>query len=174
MGGPSGGNSGSADAPNTTRSKVSVKSKAKIAAKNVVDFVKGGGVIGAVARTINKNYQSKNKTSKSGDVYGGEAYGYNQAAEKRDYNPRSTLSNRGNDRDGPSQKSIEQPKVASQMDNTDVKSDLITAKGPTSVEMSEDDILLQNKRKGRKRTVLTSVTGVQGYPTLSKKTLLGG
>jgi hypothetical protein len=174
MGGPSGGNSGSADAPNTTRSKVSVKSKAKIAAKNVVDFVKGGGVIGAVARTINKNYQSKNKTSKSGDVYGGEAYGYNQAAEKRDYNPRSTLSNRGNDRDGPSQKSIEQPKVAAQMDNTEVKSDLITAKGPTSVEMSEDDILLQNKRKGRKRTVLTSVTGVQGYPTLSKKTLLGG
>ena len=60
------------------------------------------------------------------------------------------------------------------MDNTDVKSDLITAKGPTSVEMSEDDILLQNKRKGRKRTVLTSVTGVEGYPTLSKKTLLGG
>ena len=174
MGGPSGGNSGSADAPNTTRSKVSTKSKAKNAVKGVVDFVKGGGVIGAVARTINKNYQSKNKTSKSGDVYGGEAYGYNQAAEKRDYNPRSTLSNRGNDRDGPSQKSIEQPKVAAQMDNTEVKSDLITAKGPTSVEMSEDDILLQNKRKGRKRTVLTSVTGVQGYPTLSKKTLLGG
>ena len=174
MGGPSGGNSGSADAPNTTRSKVSTKSKAKNAVKGVVDFVKGGGVIGAVARTINKNYQSKNKTSKSGDVYGGEAYGYNQAAEKRDYNPRSTLSNRGNDRDGPSQKSIEQPKVAAQMDNTEVKSDLITAKGPTSVEMSEDDILLQNKRKGRKRTVLTSVTGVEGYPTLSKKTLLGG
>ena len=174
MGGPSGGNSGSADAPNTTRSKVSTKSKAKNAVKGVVDFVKGGGVIGAVARTINKNYQSKNKTSKSGDVYGGEAYGYNEAAEKRDYNPRSTLSNRGNDRDGPSQKSIEQPKVAAQMDNTEVKSDLITAKGPTSVEMSEDDILLQNKRKGRKRTVLTSVTGVQGYPTLSKKTLLGG
>ena len=73
-----------------------------------------------------------------------------------------------------SQKSIEQPKVEAQMDNTEVKSDLITAKGPTSVEMSEDDILLQNKRKGRKRTVLTSVTGVQGYPTLSKKTLLGG
>lgn len=73
-----------------------------------------------------------------------------------------------------SQKSIEQPKVAAQMDNSDVKSDLITAKGPTSVEMSADDILLQNKRKGRKRTVLTSVTGVEGYPTLSKKTLLGG
>ena len=32
------------------------------------------------------------------------------------------------DRDGPSQKSIEQPKVEAQMDNTEVKSDLITAK----------------------------------------------
>jgi hypothetical protein len=61
------------------------------------------------------------------------------------------------------QKSIEQPKVKSQMDNTDVKSDLINA----------DKISLENKRKGRKSTVLTSVTGVDAYPTLNKKTLLG-
>ena len=33
--------------------------------------------------------------------------------------------------------------------------------------------LLLNK-KGRKRTVLTSVTGDTSKPTLSKKTLLGG
>jgi len=168
-----GGNSGgSADDPNTKRSKVTEVKKSPV--EKVVDFVKGGGVIGAVARTINKNYQSKNKTSKSGDTYEGEAYGYNQAAEKKDYNPKSTLANRDNRNDRPSQKSVEQPKVAAQMDNTEVKSNLITAKGPTSVEMSADDILLQNKRKGRKRTVLTSVTGVEGYPTLSKKTLLGG
>ena len=61
------------------------------------------------------------------------------------------------------QKSIEQPEVKSQMDNTDVKSDLIDA----------DKISLDNKRKGRKSTVLTSVTGVDAYPTLNKKTLLG-
>ena len=60
-------------------------------------------------------------------------------------------------------KSSEQPKVASQMDNTDVKS-----------KLTPDDILLKNKRKGRKKTVLTSVTGVEGYPTLSRRTLLGG
>jgi len=60
------------------------------------------------------------------------------------------------------QKSIEQPKVKSQMDNTDVKSDLINA----------DKISLDNKRKGRKSTVLTSVTGVDAYPTLNKKNLL--
>ena len=60
-------------------------------------------------------------------------------------------------------KSVQQPKVQSQMDNSDVKSDLINA----------DKISLANKRKGRKSTVLTSVTGVDAYPTLSKKTLLG-
>ena len=81
----------------------------------------------------------------------------------------------GND-GGDNQKSIEQPKVKSQMDNSDVKSDLITADktAPTNAEMTDDEILIKNKRKGRKRTVLTSVTGVEGYPTLSKKTLLGG
>jgi hypothetical protein len=57
-----------------------------------------------------------------------------------------------------------------------VKSDLIIADmtAPTNAEMTDDEILLKNKRKGRKRTVLTSVTGAEGYPTLSKKTLLGG
>ena len=175
MGGPSGGNSGSADAPNTTRSKVSTKSKAKNAVKGVVDFVKGGGVIGAVARTINKNYQSKNKTSKSGDVYEGEAYGYNQAAEKKDYNPKSTLANRDNGNDRPSQKSVEQPKVAAQMDNSDVKSDLVNADvtSPTYVEMNQEEDLLTRKKRGRKQTILTSVTGDTTKPQLSKKTLLG-
>ena len=69
-----------------------------------------------------------------------------------------------------------QPKVASQMDNTGVKSDMITAKGPTTVEMarlSEDEKQKRIKRKGRKSTILTGVTGVEDYPTLSKKTLLG-
>jgi hypothetical protein len=39
---------------------------------------------------------------------------------------------------GGPKKSIEQPKVASQMDNSDVKSDLITADktAPTDVEMN--------------------------------------
>ena len=82
----------------------------------------------------------------------------------------------GGNEGGDNKKSVEQPKVKSQMDNSDVKSDLITADktAPTNAEMTDDEILIKNKRKGRKRTVLTSVTGVEGYPTLSKKTLLGG
>jgi len=76
----------------------------------------------------------------------------------------------------PKPKSVEQPKVKSQMSNTDVKSKAIVADktAPTTVEVEQDEIALKNKKKGRKATVLTSVTGVQGYPTLSKKTLLGG
>ena len=73
------------------------------------------------------------------------------------------------------QKSKEQPKVASQMDNTGVKSDLITADktAPTNVEMTDDEYNVATKKKGRRRTVLTSVTGDTSKPQLSKKTLLG-
>ena len=72
-------------------------------------------------------------------------------------------------------KSIEQPKVSSQMDNTGVKSDLITADktAPTDVEMTDDEYKVATKKKGRRRTVLTSVTGDTSKPQLSKKTLLG-
>ena len=40
--------------------------------------------------------------------------------------------------------------------------------------LTEEEIALRNKRKGRKRTVLTSVTGDTSEATLGKKTLLGG
>ena len=74
-----------------------------------------------------------------------------------------------------SKKSEEQPKVKSQMDNTEIKSDEVDADktSPTEVEVDQDDILLKNKKKGRNVTVLTSVTGVKDQPTLSKKYLLG-
>ena len=71
-------------------------------------------------------------------------------------------------------KKVEQPKVAAQMDNTDVKSDLITADktAPTSIEM-ENENLLKRKRGRKTKTVLTSITGDTSKPTLSKKALLG-
>ena len=72
-------------------------------------------------------------------------------------------------------KSIEQPKVASQMDNSEVKSDLIMADktAPTDVEMTDDELLLKRKRGRKTKTVLTSVTGDTSKATLSKKVLLG-
>ena len=85
----------------------------------------------------------------------------------------------GND-GGDNQKSIEQPKVASQMDNSDVKSDLITADktAPTTVEMAnaeltDDERMLKVKRGKKTKTVLTDLTGLKDQPTLSKKILLG-
>jgi len=81
----------------------------------------------------------------------------------------------GANEDKKSKKSEEQPKVESQMDNTEIKSDEVDADktSPTEVEVDQDDILLKNKKKGRNVTVLTSVTGVKDQPTLSKKYLLG-
>ena len=74
------------------------------------------------------------------------------------------------------QKKLEQPKVASQMDNTGVKSKMISADqtAPTNVEMTDDEYSVATKKRGRKRTVLTSATGDTTKATLSKKTLLGG
>ena len=79
-------------------------------------------------------------------------------------------------RSGESQKSIEQPKTASQMDNSGVKSDLITADktAPTDVEMTQDEINVANKRGKKTKTVLTSSKGDNSRTTLGKKTLLGG
>ena len=62
------------------------------------------------------------------------------------------------------------------MDNTGVKSKMISADqtAPTDVEMTDDEYSVATKKRGRKRTVLTSATGDTTKATLSKKTLLGG
>ena len=72
-------------------------------------------------------------------------------------------------------KAAEQPKVAAQMDNSDVKSDLVNADqtAPTSIEMNQDEDILKRKKRGRRSTVLSSITGDTSKPELSSKTLLG-
>jgi len=67
-------------------------------------------------------------------------------------------------------KSVEQPKVEAQMDAV---KPMTTPDGPTSAEISDEQYGQNVKRRGRRSTILTSVTGVQSNPTLSKKTLLG-
>ena len=62
----------------------------------------------------------------------------------------------------------EQPKVVSQMDA--VKPD-VTPAGPTTVET--DYTSLNNKRKGRRQTILTNPQGLGNEVTLSQKSLLG-
>ena len=96
--------------------------------------------------------------------------------DKKKKNLAQHEKNMRENKDGSNRKSEEQPKVESQMDNTEIKSDEIDADktSPTEVEIDQDDILLKNKKKGRKATVLTSVTGVDEKPILGKKSLLGG
>ena len=236
MGGPSGGNkggnSGSADAPNTKKSKVSVRTKAKNASKKVIDT--GKNLITARRKTaynVTKaipgedkrlrknrtdyrnylasqgsttpdflkddenltsfetydkliNYKPANTKSSSDSVTSPLNYADYLAEEKGNYNLKMAgnvggMNNpeRGRDaRTGKSVKTVEQPKVASQMDNSDVKSDLITADktAPTDVEMTDDELLLKRKRGKKTKTVLTSITGDNSRATLSKKALLGG
>ena len=169
MGGPSGGSGGGDTGP---------ANRYRTPKKQVVDFIKGGGVTGAIIRGVSnavKKSKAKAKDRKINDSYlGSPDYQGDVSAKPRSIDPRT-----GRDNDRPTiatvtnKKSIEQPKVKSQMNNTDVKSDMITAEAPAITEMSADEIALKNKRKGRKKTILTSVTGVDDYPTLSKKTLLG-
>ena len=177
MGGPSGNSGGSADAPNTKRSKVSVKSKAKIAAKKVGNFIATGGVTGMVVRAISgqvEKSKAKAKDRKINDTYlGSSDYQGDVSKKPRSVDPRTGKDNDNNNQ--PTQKSIEQPKVDSQMDNSEVKSDLIMADkiAPTDVEMTDDELLLKRKRGKKTRTILTSVTGDTSKAKLSKKVLLG-
>ena len=167
MGGPSGGSGGGDTGP---------ANRYRTPKKQVVDFIKGGGVTGAIIRGVSnavKKSKAKAKDRKINDSYlGSPDYQGDVSAKPRSIDPRTGRDN-DNGNNQVTQKSIEQPKVKSQMNNTDVKSDMITAEAPAITEMSADEILLKNKRKGRKKTILTSVTGVDDYPTLSKKTLLG-
>jgi len=167
MGGPSGGSGGGDTGP---------ANRYRTPKKQVVDFIKGGGVTGAIIRGVSnavKKSKAKAKDRKINDSYlGSPDYQGDVSAKPRSIDPRTGRDN-DNGNNQVTQKSIEQPKVKSQMNNTDVKSDMITAEAPAITEMTADEIALKNKRKGRKKTILTSVTGVDDYPTLSKKTLLG-
>ena len=167
MGGPSGGSGGGDTGP---------ANRYRTPKKQVVDFIKGGGVTGAIIRGVSnavKKSKAKAKDRKINDSYlGSPDYQGDVSAKPRSIDPRTGRDN-DNGNNQVTQKSIEQPKVKSQMNNTDVKSDMITAEAPAITEMSADELALKNKRKGRKKTILTSVTGVDDYPTLSKKTLLG-
>ena len=123
-------------------------------------------------------FQEKVLTSKNRGKYEDTFDSYNQYMNDRlsgrsDAYGNPMIQTEGNDKTA---KSVEQPKVKSQMDNTDVKSDLITADktSPTSVEVNQEEDELKRKRRGRKNTILTSVYGDTSKPTLSKRTLLGG
>lgn len=157
--------------------KASRRNEGRKAAKEIADFIKGGGVTGAVVRGITKSQKQKNRTTKGGDVFSGEAYGYNEAAEKRDFKGTRNLSP-NNDRDPQYQsQGIEVAKASTLMNEVSkTQADAVAEapKGPTTVEMTpeqeEAERLLKIKRQGRKTTILNIP---EEELTLSKKVLLG-
>jgi hypothetical protein len=175
MGGPSSNSSDSSGGGGTYSAQLKTIQRKKKA----VDFIKGGGITGAVVRGVAgaiEKGKAKAKDRKINDSYLGSSDYQGDVSKK----PRSVDPRTGKDNDNdPNPKSIEQPKVKSQMNNSEVKSDLITATGPTDIEManttemSEDEKLLARKRGKKTRTILSSVTGDNTAATLSKKTLLG-
>jgi len=161
--------------------RASRRNEGRKAAKEIGDFIKGGGVTGALVRGITKTQKQKNKTTKGGDVFGGEAYGYNEAEEKRDF---IALKNNqpNNYRDNSNETRPEGIEVAKASTPTNevskTQADAVSEapKGPTSIEMAqaEEDAeakrLLKIKREGRKSTILNIP---EEELTLSKKVLLG-
>ena len=157
--------------------KASNRNKVRKAAKEIVDYVKGGGAVGKLVRDFTKSQKQKNRTTKGGDVFSGEAYGYNEAEEKRDFKGTRNLQP-NNDRDPQYQsQGIEVAKASTptnEVSKTQADAVAEAPKGPTTVEMTpeqeEAERLLKIKRRGRKSTILNIP---EEELTLSKKVLLG-
>ena len=197
MGGPSGGSTGGGGGGvgPAGRKKSGKYGTAKDAKKTsnrnetrkaVTDFVKGGRVTGAIikgiTKTVKKAKEKKVERKVNDSLIGTPDYQGDVA--KKPTKATTPIGGNDNDNNPPpkveTKKSVEQPKVKAQMDNTKIKSKNITADktAPTETEMpteelTEDEKLLRRKRGRKTKTVLTSVTGDNTKATLSKKTLLG-
>jgi len=167
MGGFNEGRSGGSGDHRTSKSTSKIGDAVRSGAGKVAKFVATGGTVGAILRSLTSNSKKKNK-----DGYGGEAYGYNEADEKRDYKENPFTN--GNDNQP---KGIELAKAstgsATILGPGEIQKEAANnVKGPTTTEMSADEILLANKRKGRSITNINKKTLAKDYK-LSKKTLLG-
>jgi len=155
--------------------KTSRRNEFSSAVKKAAKFVATGGITGAILRSITSSSKKKNKKDSSGNVYSGEAFGYNEAEEKKDYKPNSYA--RDNDRDDNPQ-GIELAKQsttsATILGPAEIQKEAANnVEGPTTTEMSADQILLGNKRKGRRATNITAKKTLAKNYTLSTKSLLG-
>ena len=128
-----------------------------------------------------KAYKGTSKTEflsmsaeKQEEIYGNYIDNRMSGATDAYGNVKTNRDNQGGGTYKDPSKILNQPKVDSQMNNSDVKSKMIVADkvSPTSVEMSEDDTKLAVNRRGRKVTALTDIASNQ-KATLSKKVLLG-
>ena len=143
-------------------------------AKKFAKFVATGGITGSILRSITSSSKKKNKKDSSGNVYGGEAFGYNEAEEKKDYKPNSFFGGGRNDNPQGIELAKQSTTSATILGPAEIQKEAANnVKGPTTTEMSADQILLGNKRKGRRATNITAKKTLDKDFKLSQKSLLG-
>ena len=170
MGGFSRGSSSSGGNNNKTKFGYS---KPKSTISKIGDFIKGGGVTGAIVSGITKGI----KTARTNKQLEGTADFQGTKSRVRSFNN----NNDGGGNNNP--QGIELAKAsttsATILGPAEIQKEAANEiKGPTSVEMSApltaDQILLASKRRGRRTTNMTAKKTLDKNYTLSKKTLLGG
>ena len=165
MGSNSGSNSGGNTGPANR-----YKTPAKKAIDKVADFVKGGGITGAVIRGVSGAIQ-KSKTDKQ--LQGTSDY---QGSTRRSSISIAGGSQRGNDNDN-SNVVVQAPTVSGPSEAEVSQTSIAATPEVTSEEARDSANLLLKKRRGRGRsqTILTSAQGVQKNEglTLGKPSLLG-
>jgi len=176
--------SGSSDAPNTTRSKVT-KYRGEGGA---VDFIKKGGITGTIFRGVKKAFDPKrNKKSKSGDVYA-----YDEAKEKIDYKAPTINNNddKGNDNNSILSTNTEATKKVASSGILENSGATLKSATPTIAEisqatatdasstdasstiMSDASKIISNNKKGRRSTILQKAKGLGDTDLkITKKTL---
>ena len=172
MGGYSSDDSGS---PSGGGTKKQAKSFAKKNKTPVKDFIASGGVTGAVIRGVKKGIETAKKRRVNTKLIGTSDYQGDVEGKK------SKIIDTIDHRDGNNQpQGIELAKAsttsATILGPAEIQKNAAnTIGGPTSVEMTADEILLANKRKGRRSTILTTSSGLNESEEdeISKKTLLG-
>jgi len=158
MGGSSAGSSGSADAPTTKRSTVTQVRKST--GQKVVDFVKGGGMIGAGIRAVGRAKEQNRRNQLTSQF----------ASEEGPIGSRNNNNMSGGD----SGNDTAPTQVA-----TNVGGTIVTA--PSSAEVSQSkatDVTYDSRKtkaRGRSMTILTNSRGVGNNmaSVLGKKSLLG-
>ena len=173
MGGPSnsgGGDTGPANRYSTPK-------------KKVVDFIKGGGVTGAIIRGVSgaiEKGKAKAKDKKINDSYLGNSDYQGDVSKKPTQAP--TYEGGDNDNNPILSTNTEATKqVASSgivtnngiVAPTTAEVSQATATDATSTMMSDAEILIKNKKKARSSTILTRATGLGNSSLNTTKKTLG-
>ena len=183
--GPAGRKSSGSYGTKRDAQRTSTRNEGRKAVNSVVNFVKGGGVTGAVIRGVSSAIKNRNKkVSKT-------RFGYSKPK------PRTVVNNttRGDGDNSAKRaaqarakeltkkaqgielaKKSEKNSIEQSVKKTQAKAKELAPKGPTAVEMAQNEEdaeakrLLRIKRKGRKSTILNVP---EEELTLSTKQLLG-